>query len=126
MKIIQIYCILTIVIHVTSAAISPVFAQDEEKAGEKKQQVKQQTTKPKPVKATTRVKQSRLGLTIKGNQELPNVLYIVPWKAGPKHDVSPIQGRIVEEVFGPVEPHVFKRKIKLYKALQKQPGNDKK
>ena len=67
--------------------------------------------------ATTVVENSQLGLTIKGNQELPNVLYIVPWKKGPENVVSPIQGRIVDEVYGPVEKHVFQRKVKLYQQL---------
>ncbi len=68
--------------------------------------------------ATTVVRDSTLGLTIKGNKELPNVLYIVPWKKGPANDVSPIQGRIVDEVYGPVESHVFKRRVNLYRQLQ--------
>lgn len=70
--------------------------------------------------ATTVVQDAQLGLTITGNQELPNVLYIVPWKKGPKNIVSPIQGRIVDEVYGPVELNVFQRRVKLYRDLQKQ------
>jgi hypothetical protein len=66
---------------------------------------------------TTVVKDPQLGLTIKGNQELPNVLYIIPWKKGPKNEISPIQGRIVDEVYGPVESHVFKRQVNLYRQL---------
>lgn len=66
---------------------------------------------------TTLVKDPQLGLTIKGNQELPNVLYIVPWKKGPRNEISPIQGRIVDEVYGPIESHVFKRRVNLYRQL---------
>jgi hypothetical protein len=69
---------------------------------------------------TTVVKDPQLGLTIKGNQELPNVLYIIPWKKGPKNEISPIQGRIVDEVYGPIESHVFKRRVKLYRQLTQQ------
>ncbi|NVJ61348.1 MAG: hypothetical protein HWE27_13215 [Gammaproteobacteria bacterium] len=68
--------------------------------------------------ATTVVQDAQLGLTITGNKELPNVLYIVPWKKGPKNIVSPIQGRIVDEVYGPVELNVFQRRVKLYRDLQ--------
>ncbi len=66
---------------------------------------------------TTQIKDAQLGLTIKGNQELPNVLYIIPWKKGPKNDISPIQGRIVDEVYGPIEANVFKRRVKLFREL---------
>ncbi len=66
---------------------------------------------------TTLVKDPQLGLTIKGNQELPNVLYIVPWKKGPRNEISPIQGRIVDEVYGPIESHVFNRRVNLYRQL---------
>lgn len=75
--------------------------------------------------ATTVVENSQLGLTIKGNQELPNVLYIVPWKKGPENIVSPIQGRIVDEVYGPVESHVFQRKIRLYQQLHHRSESQK-
>ncbi|WP_144393433.1 hypothetical protein [Pleionea sediminis] len=68
--------------------------------------------------ATTVVRDAGLGLTIKGNKELPNVLYIVPWRKGPRNDVSPIQGRIVDEVYGPIESHVFERRVKLFRQLQ--------
>ncbi|NVJ50204.1 MAG: hypothetical protein HWE13_09135 [Gammaproteobacteria bacterium] len=66
--------------------------------------------------ATTVVREAKLGLTITGNQELPNILYIVPWQKGPANDISPIQGRIVDEVYGPVEVNVFQRKVKLHRA----------
>ncbi|MCO7223068.1 hypothetical protein [Pleionea sp. CnH1-48] len=73
--------------------------------------------------ATTQVVESQLGLTIRGVNELPNVLYIVPWKPGPENNVSPIQGRVVEEIYGPVEANVFKRKVKLYRSLNKRLNN---
>ncbi len=75
---------------------------------------------------TTLVKDPQLGLTIKGNQELPNVLYIVPWKKGPRNEISPIQGRIVDEVYGPVESHVFKRRVNLYRQLVPKVNNPEK
>jgi hypothetical protein len=70
---------------------------------------------------TTQVRDSSLGLVIKGNQELPNVLYIIPWQKGPSNVISPIQGRIVDEVFGSAERNVFERRVNLHRQLNRQP-----
>ncbi len=75
-------------------------------------------------KVTTTVIDSSLGLVVKGNNELPNVLYIVPWKKGASQDVSPIQGRIVDEVYGPLEYQVFQRELKLYRQFNNSVKND--
>jgi len=60
-----------------------------------------------------------LGTTsITGNQELPKVLYIVPWK---KSDLGDLVGRpvntLLDEVLEPVDPEVFKRHLSYYDAL---------
>jgi hypothetical protein len=60
-----------------------------------------------------------LGTTsITGNQELPKVLYIVPWK---KSDLGDLVGRpvntLLDEVLAPVDPEVFKRHLNYYDAL---------
>lgn len=60
-----------------------------------------------------------LGTTsITGNQELPKVLYIVPWK---KSDLGDVVGRpvntLIDEVLSPVDPDVFKRKLEYYDEL---------
>jgi hypothetical protein len=60
-----------------------------------------------------------LGTTsITGNQELPKVLYIVPWK---KSDLGDLVGRpvntLLDEVLAPVDPEVFERQLKYYDAL---------
>jgi hypothetical protein len=60
-----------------------------------------------------------LGTTsITGNQELPKVLYIVPWK---KSDLGDLVGRpvntLLDEVLTPVDPDVFARHLKYYETL---------
>jgi hypothetical protein len=60
-----------------------------------------------------------LGTTsITGNQELPKVLYIVPWK---KSDLGELVGRpvntLLEEVLAPVDPEVFERHLDYYETL---------
>jgi hypothetical protein len=60
-----------------------------------------------------------LGTTsITGNQELPKVLYIVPWK---KSDLGDLVGRpvntLLDEVLAPVDPDVFERHLHYYEAL---------
>lgn len=60
-----------------------------------------------------------LGTTsITGNQELPKVLYIVPWK---KSDLGDLVGRpvntLLDEVLAPVDPDVFERHLDYYETL---------
>jgi hypothetical protein len=60
-----------------------------------------------------------LGTTsITGNQELPKVLYIVPWK---KSDLGDLVGRpvntLLDEVLAPVDPDVFQRHLEYYETL---------
>jgi hypothetical protein len=62
-----------------------------------------------------------LGTTsITGNQELPKVLYIVPWK---KSDLGELVGRpvntLLDEVLEPVDPEVFERHLSYYETLHK-------
>ena len=60
-----------------------------------------------------------LGTTsITGNQELPKVLYIVPWK---RSDLGNLIGRpvntLLDEVLAPVDPDVFERHLSYYESL---------
>jgi hypothetical protein len=64
-----------------------------------------------------------LGRTeITGNQELPKVLYIVPWK---KSEPGDLMGRpvntLLDEVLAPVDREEFLRQVKYYGDLN---GND--
>lgn len=63
-----------------------------------------------------------LGTTsITGNQELPKVLYIVPWK---RSDLGDLVGRpvntLLDEVLAPVDPDVFERQLGYYEALHEK------
>lgn len=65
-----------------------------------------------------------LGTTsITGNQELPKVLYIVPWK---KSGLGDLVGRpvntLLDEVLAPVDREVFERHLKYYEALNGKQG----
>jgi hypothetical protein len=60
-----------------------------------------------------------LGTTsITGNQELPKVLYIVPWK---RSDLGDLIGRpvdtLLDEALAPVDPEVFERHLSYYESL---------
>ena len=60
-----------------------------------------------------------LGTTsITGNQELPKVLYIVPWK---RSDLGDLVGRpvntLLDEVLAPIDPEVFERHQYYYETL---------
>jgi len=71
------------------------------------------------IQRSTAMDELDLGTTsITGNQELPKVLYIVPWK---KSDLGDLVGRpvntLLDEVLAPVDPEVFKRHLDYYDAL---------
>jgi hypothetical protein len=56
---------------------------------------------------------------ITGNRELPNVMYVVPWK---KPDLGDFAGRppksLLDEVLAPVDRDVFRRQNRYFTALQ--------
>jgi hypothetical protein len=56
---------------------------------------------------------------ITGNRELPNVMYIVPWK---KPDLGEFAGRppksLLDEILAPVDRDVFRRQNRYFAALQ--------
>lgn len=63
-----------------------------------------------------------LGTTsITGNQELPKVLYIVPWK---RSDLGDVVGRpvntLLDEVLAPVDPDEFERQLGYYDTLHQE------
>jgi hypothetical protein len=67
-----------------------------------------------------------LGTTsITGNQELPKVLYIVPWK---KSDLGDPVGRpfnsLLDEVLSPVDPEVFERQLDYYETLYEKKAEE--
>jgi hypothetical protein len=56
---------------------------------------------------------------VKGNRELPRVMYVVPWK---RSDLGDLVGRpvnsLLDEVLQPVDRDVFKRENRYYDALK--------
>jgi hypothetical protein len=61
------------------------------------------------------------GTRIRGNQELPKVLYIVPWKQGEIPDLSqPPLESLIDEALTPVDREVFQRKVRYYDSLTAQ------
>ena len=55
---------------------------------------------------------------IRGNQELPKVLYIVPWKDPAMAELSgrPVNS-LVEEILAPVDREVFRRQTRYFSEL---------
>ena len=82
-------------------------------------EVPQASNAPAPTSNSRVIDTLDLGTTsITGNQELPKVLYIVPWK---KSDLGDLVGRpvntLLDEVLTPVDPEVFERHLEYYEAL---------
>jgi hypothetical protein len=58
------------------------------------------------------------GTRIRGNQELPKVLYIVPWKQAEIPDLSqPPLESLIDEALTPVDREVFQRQVRYYDAI---------
>ncbi len=81
--------------------------------------VAQSSATPAVQSAPNAVDRLDLGTTsITGNQELPKVLYIVPWK---RSDLGNLVGRpvntLLDEVLAPVDPEVFERHLDYYDTL---------
>ena len=73
-------------------------------------------------KAGARKGNDRLNLDttdVRGNHELPKVMYIVPWK---RSDLGDLVGRppnsLLDEVLQPLDRDVFKRETRYYDALR--------
>ncbi len=81
--------------------------------------VAQRSATPAVQSTTGAMDRLDLGTTsITGNQELPKVLYIVPWK---RSDLGNLVGRpvntLLDEVLAPVDPEVFERHLDYYDTL---------
>ena len=69
----------------------------------------------------TETQRDRLDLdttSVTGNQELPKVLYIVPWKDADAGDLAgrPVNS-LLDEVLAPVDREVFQRQIRYFDQL---------
>jgi hypothetical protein len=79
-------------------------------------------TKGAPAKPGAKKGPDRLELDtsdVRGNRELPKVMYIVPWK---KSDLGDLVGRpansLLDEVLQPLDRDVFQRQNRYYDALK--------
>ncbi len=67
------------------------------------------------------------GTAIIGNQELPKVLYIVPWKKSEVPDMNqPPLESLIDEALQPIDREVFRRQVNYYHALHDKPESNKK
>lgn len=58
------------------------------------------------------------GTAIIGNKELPNVLYIVPWKsAEPVSMQAPPINSVLDDLLNPIERSTFKQQVNYYNEL---------
>lgn len=65
------------------------------------------------------------GTSIIGNKELPNVLYIVPWKsAKPISLETPPFDSVLDDVLKPIERSTFKQQVKYYNELYPATANN--
>jgi hypothetical protein len=63
-----------------------------------------------------------LGTTsITGNQELPKVMYVVPWKKAELGDLSGRPARsLIDEILAPVDRDVFRREVGYFETLSEE------
>lgn len=61
------------------------------------------------------------GTEVRGNPELPHMLYIVPWKPSklPALSEPPLQG-LIDEALEPLDRREFRRRVRYYENLQRQ------
>jgi hypothetical protein len=77
-----------------------------------------------PIQAEDRIELE--GTAIFGNQELPKVLYIVPWKDSelPQLNEPPLES-LIDEALSPIDRSEFRRQVIYYDALSIQPDDVK-
>lgn len=64
------------------------------------------------------------GTSIIGNKELPNVLYIVPWKSPePVNLETPPFESVLDNVLQPIDRTTFKQQVKYYNELYPATAN---
>lgn len=67
------------------------------------------------------------GTAIIGNQELPKILYIVPWKKSEVPDMTqPPLESLIDEALQPIDREVFQRQVNYHHALHDIKNNSKK
>ena len=74
-------------------------------------------TETKPIAQSSPIAQTVLGMNVSGTKDLPNVLYIIPWKDNGEPVRPPKVTRLVDEIYAPVDPDVFAKQVKFYYQL---------
>jgi len=66
------------------------------------------------------------GTTIKGNNELPKALHIVPWKSAAAGDLAgrPMSS-LIDEILAPVDRDVFLRELEYYEMVHGSDHQDR-
>jgi len=55
------------------------------------------------------------GTSVIGNSEMPNVLYVVPWKKTPQPNLNPeLHESLIDDQLRPIDRNVFLKRIKHY------------
>ena len=61
------------------------------------------------------------GTTIRGDQEVPTVMYLVPWQPPEVEDLqAPDERLMVEQEFAPLERYEFQRLVRYHEAFRLQ------
>lgn len=117
-----------------SLAGSAVFAQEvdapvdepDTKAASEAAEPAPAAVKRAPANNSKQLDKLNLGSTvIKGNAELPKVLYIVPWQGAAAGDLDgrPVDS-LLDEVFAPVDRDAFLRHVDYFGQLSTSPATD--
>ena len=88
---------------------------DGQNAGSKNNQFNENKNAKKTKKSV--IQEAVLGMNVSGNKELPNVLYIVPWKNSHISAKPMSVSRLVDEIYAPVDPQSFSKKVEFYQQL---------
>lgn len=59
------------------------------------------------------------GITIRGNDELPLGLYIMPWKEPEPVEIETAPTQLLTHELKPIDPTVFERELQYYNAFAK-------
>jgi len=115
-------------IRILGAAFAMVFMSLNVSADDQPESVGAEATQeqlqPQNVKANAKRNQDQLdrldldATSVTGNQELPRVLYILPWKESAIGDLTgkPVNS-LLDEVLAPLDREVFQRQVKYFDQL---------
>ncbi len=83
----------------------------------KQEEQKQDEQKKQTETSKNTIEESVLGMNVSGNRELPNVLYIIPWKGSFTGGKLPEITSLIDEVYEPVDPDVFAKQVDFYQQI---------